>query len=116
VLPIKSRAFAIQQVLMGLEVSRVDVANVPIFERNLPQDAATDEVREARWSHAPKSPMPGEGREPERPSHSENVSVREKVAASQRTLCDGVSTRSLSVRQLTAGHRKPFARNIRGGV
>ncbi len=39
-----------------------ELSTVAIFERNLPQDVATDGIRKASRARAPDSPMPGEGR------------------------------------------------------
>jgi hypothetical protein len=52
--------------------SRVGVANVVAVGRQLRQDVATDEVRKASRARAPDSPMPGEGRKPERPNTPES--------------------------------------------
>jgi hypothetical protein len=55
----------------------VGVIGVAAFERQLRQDVATDrwasstEIRKASWARAPDSPMPGEGRSPNRPADEE---------------------------------------------
>ena len=46
-----------------------------LVTRNLPQDGATDGVREANQSHVFDSPVPGEGRSPNGPGDEEDAAT-----------------------------------------